>query len=343
MSLKPFPDFKSLATHHCVTGSMLHIYRYNEIPISEEMILGLGSGMGFIYWQQKGIDPFLGGRVNLVKPGEEGLEHTASRRLGIESATFNTTSARKAEKALLELLEAKQPVMLRVDMGFLPYFEFGGEEYHFGYLTIVVAGYDPETRQVLLADRDLGLHSISWENLAKARGSTFKPFPPKHSWYTFDFSLYHPPKPVDVILSIQEAATGMLEPPISNFGVKGIRKAAKRILKWSDELDERALRRTCFNIFVFIDAMGGTGGGIFRYMYGRYLKEAAEITGIDAFAAVGEQFKVIGDRWQDVADIFKRAFDVDGPATMLPETTEPLMGIADMEQESWGRLREIAG
>ena len=343
MTLKPFDGFKSLETHHCVTGSMLHIYTFNNCPVSEEMLLGLGSGVGFLYWQQKGTDPFLGGRANFGRPGEEGLEKTVSRRLGVEPGSHYTSSTPKAEKTLLEFLEAGQPVMLQVDMGYLPYFDFGGEEYHFGYHVIAVAGYDPKTRDMLIADRDLELHKISWEDLAKARGSTYKPFPPKHHWYTFDFSGFHPPKLEDVILSIQEVTTGMLEPPISNFGVKGIRTAAKRILKWPHILDQEGLRRTCFNTYVFIDAMGGTGGGIFRYMYGRYLKEVAEITGMSGLAEIGDGFRIIGDNWQAVAGIFKRGFELDDPETILPETTEPLLAIAELEQAVWERLRVLVG
>ena len=41
----------------------------------------------------------------------------------------------------------------------------------------------------------------------------------------------------EVRASIAEQAHGMLEPPISNFGVKGIRKAAKRALKWPDQVE----------------------------------------------------------------------------------------------------------
>ena len=40
--------------------------------------------VGFIYWHQKGTDPFLGGRANFERAGEEGLERTASRRLGVK-------------------------------------------------------------------------------------------------------------------------------------------------------------------------------------------------------------------------------------------------------------------
>jgi hypothetical protein len=40
-------------------------------------------------------------------------------------------------------LAASQPVMHQVDMGFLPYFDFGGKEYHFGGHVVVACGYDP--------------------------------------------------------------------------------------------------------------------------------------------------------------------------------------------------------
>jgi hypothetical protein len=343
MTLEAFAGFRSLETCHCVTGSMLHIFDFNGCPVSEEMLLGLGCGVGFIYWHQKGTDPFMGGRANFERPGEEGLENAASRRLGVKQSSLYTSSTGKAEAALRELLEAGQPAMLQVDMGYLPYFNFGGEEYHFGYHVIVVAGYDPKTRQVLIADRDLELHPVSWDDLAKARSSTCKPFAPRNRLYRYDFRGFHSPEPAEVILSVRETAARMLEPPIANIGVKGIRKAADRVPSWSETMDLQALRRACFNCFIFIDATGGSGGGLFRYMYGRYLREAAEITGESELVAVGDLFKQIGDRWQGVAEIFKRAAGSDDPAAFLPGVAEPLLVIADLEQTAWNRLAEIAG
>ena len=49
MSLKPFAGFVSFQTHHCVTGSMRHIYAFNRHDFSEELLLGLGEGVGFMY------------------------------------------------------------------------------------------------------------------------------------------------------------------------------------------------------------------------------------------------------------------------------------------------------
>jgi len=340
MTLKPLTGFRSFETHHCVTGSMRHVYAYNDHDISEEMLLGIGGGVGFIYWHMKGAPPIVGGRANFERPGEEGLEKTAGRRTGVHVESFHTSSARKAERTLLEMLDAGQPVMIYCDMGFLPYFDFGDSDYHFGGHAVVICGYDVETRQMLIADRD-GVHPVSMEVLAKARGSKYKPFPPRHQWYTFDFSDKRQPTADEVRQAIAEQAKGMLEPPISNIGVKGIRKAAKRALKWPDQMDEDELRFTLFNTFIFIDATGGTGGGIFRYMFGRFLREAAKITGDARLNKSAEAFQRIGDQWQEVAVIFKRGWEADDPAAVLPETTAPLIEIADLEETAWGRLREL--
>lgn len=340
MTLRPLEGFRNFMTHHCVTGSMRHIYAHNKHELSEDMLLGIGAGVSFSYWHFKGQTPFMGGRGNVGRPSEEGLEKTAGRRTGVVVESYITSSARKAERTLLEMLDAGQPVMICCDMGFLPYFDFGDTDYHFGGHVVVVCGYDAETRQMLVADRD-GVYPVAMEKLAEARDSKYQPFPPKNRWYTFDFSNKRQPTANEVREAIAEQAKAMLEPPISNVGVKGIRKAAQCALKWPEQMDEDDLRFTLFNSFIFIDATGGTGGGLFRYMFGRFLREAAEITGDSRLDESADEFRHIGDKWQEVAAIFKGGWEAAKSATVLPKTTTPLMDIADLEEAAWGRLREL--
>jgi len=335
--LLPFPDFATYPTQHCVTGSMKHVYDYHGFPISEDLLLGLGRGLGFTYFHIKGADPFYGGRANIGRSGEAGLEKTAGRRTGVAVESHATSSARAAQATLLELLEADEPVLVYLDMGLLPYFEFPAD-YHFGGHVVVVAGYDPDTMRVLVADRDQDLHPVGWEALEKARGSQYKPFPPRHTWYTFDFAAARPPSAAEVRESIGEVCRGMLTPPIANFGVKGIRKAIRETAKWPQVLDTDALRRTCFNVAMFIDRRGGTGGGIFRYMYGRFLGEAASITGEPRLTRMGTELAAIADRWEETAAAFTQAAQADNPAGLLEVITRPMHDIADLEQDFWERL-----
>ena len=43
-------------------------------------------------------------------------------------------------------------------------------------------------------------------------------------------------------------------------------------------MDADALRWALFNTYIFISPVGGSGGGIFRYMFSRFLREAAALT-----------------------------------------------------------------
>lgn len=338
LTVHPLPGFQSLETHHCVTGSMRHVYVYNEHDVSEDMLLGLGAGVSFSYWHYKGQPPFLGGR-GMPKPS---MEQIAGRRTGVEIEPHTTSSARKARRTLLEMLDAGQPVMLQCDMGYLPYFDFGGEEYHFGGHVVVACGYDPKTDHVLIADRDAALHPVSMEDLEKARGSTHKPFPPNHQWYTFDFSARRQPTADEIYQAIAEQAHTMLEPPIRNIGVKGIRKAGRLVPKWTESLSLEELRWTLFNTYIFISPVGGSGGGTFRYMFSRFLHEAAERTGDERLEESSQAFHHIADRWEALGEWFRETSEAPDPAAHMEECVDPFNELADLEATAWGKLQEIS-
>ena len=335
--LEPLPRFPSVTAHHCISGSVWRIYLFHDYPVSEEMLLGLGGGVGFIYWHMRGQPPFIGGRANAR--GDQ-FELLVGERTGVKVETHTTSSAARAERALLQMLQGGEPVMMMVDMGFLPYFDFGGHDYHFGGHAVVAAGYDAGARQVLIADRD-GHYPVRLEILARARGSTYRPFPPLHRWYTFDFSGKRPISAGELRRAIVEQVEGMLHPPIQNFGVAGIRKAAQAIPGWPRMLDQETLRVTLFNCYAFIDAKGGTGGGIFRYMFSRFLREAATMIGEPRLEQVATDLQQIGDRWQVLAEMFRSASAVGDPAPLLTEMRPLLLEIAGREEVAWGRLGEV--
>ena len=328
--------FKSFNTHHCVTGSMRHIYEFNQHPVSEEMLLGLGEGVSFIYWHQKGQTPFIGGRGS-PKPS---MEQIAGQRTGVQIVPHTTSSTARARKTLLEMLSAGKPVMLQVDMGYLPYFDFGGSEYHFGGHAVVACGYNPHDDTVQVADRD-GLYPVLMDDLEKARNSRHKPFPPRNLWYSCDFSNRRSPTSEEIYTAIHNQAQAMLEPPIRNIGVKGIRLAAERIPAWKEFMDDEQLRWTLFNTYIFTSPAGGTGGGAFRYMFSRFLNEAAEITGDSRLDESAADFQHIGDHWQEIAVWSKAASESPNPADLLADCVSPINKIADLEEAGWRKLSLI--
>jgi len=236
------------------------------------MLLGLGSGMGLIYWHQKGTIPFLGGRDHF-KDYHEFL----AQRTGVVIRKKVTTSAAKAERMLIDMLERQAPVMMCVDMGFLPYFEF-------------------------------------------------------------DFSGFHPPSQDDIYGAIRQTLDRMLNPPIRNIGVKGIRKAAAEIKKWQSKLSETEFRFSILNLYIFV-IVGGTGGGIFRYMYADFLKEASVITGNRALQEVAQMVKNCGDLWEQAVAPCADALEVARPEELIADIPEKLLQIASQEAAAFGQLQ----
>ena len=332
-----FPGVEPFPTHHCITGSLRRSYEAAGIPITEELLLGLGAGVGFAYWHFTGTDPFLGGRANVERKGVEGLEKTVCRRTSVGVSVRTTSSLRTARTSLERLVDAQTPTMLYVDMGMLDYLGLP-DGYHFGAHTIVVVGSDGADGGLFVGDRDPEFHPIGWDELEQARSSTFKPFPPKNKWFEFDFSSYSPATPEDIRTAILECCDGMLSPPIANLGVRGIRTAATKAAKWPTIMDEESLRRTCVNAAIFIEPTGGTGGGIFRYLYARFLREVSPALADPALLPIADSFEAIGDRWEAAAAGLHTAAEAEAPEAALEPVVESLSEVAEAEERAWSDL-----
>ena len=87
-----------------------------------------------------------------------------------------------------------------------------------------------------------------------------------------------------------------------------------------------------FNIYLFV-TVAGTGGGIFRYMYGRFLEEVSEKTSNKEFSKIGETVKKCGDMWTEMALPLKEALDVEEPVSLIKSVPDKLKMIADKEEE----------
>lgn len=333
--LQPFSGFAALDGCHCVTSSLAKIFHFAGHTLPEEMLLGLGAGMGFVYWRMKfaGMETvFVGGRGN-----PKGFYQDVAARTGVSIRERQTGSAVKAETELLRLLALKKPVMLGADMGLLPWFDLP-PDYHFGGHTFVACGWDGG-KTVLGSDIDQKTSGvkkgfvapISLEQLRKARSSPFKPFPPKNLWLEFDFSGFRKPGAEEIAGAIRQMVDGMLNPPIRNFGVRGMRHTAEELLKWPDQFREHDLRMNLFNLYVFIE-VGGTGGGCFRPMYSRFLRQSTQITGNRALAKAADAYAEIGERFSKIGLMFKAAQTMKNLRESVRTAAEGFREIADKEE-----------
>ena len=98
-----------------------------------------------------------------------------------------------------------------------------------------------------------------------------------------------------------------MNPPIKNIGIKGIGHTSKEILKWPEIFNEHELRMNLFSLYIYIE-VGGTGGGCFRYMYSRFLEEAARIREMkrcwfqQEIQVIGRTISAIGQMFTDAEE-----------------------------------------
>jgi hypothetical protein len=299
MSERIMLDFEHLpGGKNCMTSSLWKLLHHLGHEISEEMLVGIASGLGFIYWKMKQMPtPFVGGMNGGRFPTILGL---AVDRLGGEWKVLKSSSVKRAHKHLRETLEMDQPALICADLGFLDYLSLGGDD-HFGMHTILVYGIDENDDEAHVSDRFATPIKIPLSRLQKARASEYHPFPANNKL----MQVFMPEEmiPLEEIIpsGIRENADFMLNPPISNMGAKGILRWKKELRKYPKTLpDNQTITQALIEHFVYIE-VGGSGGSLFRRMYSQFLKEASKVMKEAELQKVSLLYDDICEDWSKVA------------------------------------------
>jgi len=310
-------DFNCTGGKHCQTTAMKGILDYSGFSLSEEMLLGLGGGIGFIYWYLKLMSaPFVGGRN--AKP--EDFILNICKRIGAKASLLQTSSKSKGYEELKNVLRIGKPVYLFVDMAYLPYFALP-ENSHFGAHTIAVFGIDEMNNKVYVADRGKKAMTVTIEELEKARNSKFPPYPPKNKLLEIQYPIEAKGLEKGIVEAIKDSFDTMLHPPIKNIGLSGMQKWAKLVIEWPKQFQGMSLLGCLFNTFVYIE-IGGTGGSAFRPMYAKFLKESTNVIKKPALLEAAELFEASGELWSKIAK------------AALPDSWSPLKHIRELMIEN---------
>ncbi len=288
--------FKPFIGKHCETGSLKRALDYHGLALSEEMLFGLGGGIGFIYWHMKAMpSPFVGTRYG------KGTDFPANilKRIGADLSVMETSSPIRGYDELIKLLHAGEPAVIHVDMVYLPYLALP-EVAHFGGHVIVVFGLDEKKDEVYIYDRGKNPVTARIADLARARASKFPPFPPKHKLLKIKYPAKIGNLEEGIKTSIRECCHTMLKPPIKNIGINGMEKWARVVTKWPEQFKGMNLLGTLMNGFIYIE-IGGTGGSAFRPMYARFLEEASSIINRPALKGIAEMMNESAGVWSEIA------------------------------------------
>lgn len=321
------PGYQHKLGSHCSSLQMSNILRYNGLEVSEELCFGIGAGLGFIY--RKAFNPplyFILGR-------SDELEEKICYHLGGIAVPYKTDDNQKAYEGVIKLLDKQQPVLVNIDASHFQYMRdrfnlFDNVRY--GGHRVTIVGYEmgqtKASSYFYLSDYVWGdLQKVSFEEMELARACDGAQTPPNNLFYTFIF----PEKFISVENAIKKGINlnvqTMLKPWFPVFGIPGLEKFCTRILTWNGTMKEDLLRKNLNMTYMMMEVVG-TGGGNFRRLFARFLRESSVYLKDDSLMPIFKTYRRLGDCWKEIAYlIHESAENIEGGLWKNPTQTQLLL------------------
>ncbi len=310
-------EFNHVLGEHCESTSMRDVLEYIGLPLSEPMVFGLDATMGFSYFQgqtQGSMPIFVGGKQGTIT--ENSL---ACRVLGVKIIEEQFQSADTAWERSKALLLKKIPLLIRIEMAYLPNIKLPEGEYFGGHILSIV-GFDSE--DAFLYERDMkDPVKLPIDVLKRGRSSKEDSwFPPKNAHYILEKRPKRPPLSAAVKLAIQQTVKNMLAASVNSLGLQGMKMFIQSIPCWKEIITGKKPAVTLELMYGYMEEFG-TGGALFRNLFRDFLEEIIshpEITGgvrpwrTDEIDLVREQLELIrqsAQRWTRFAKELKKAVE----------------------------------
>lgn len=288
--------FQHQALAHCESGVSSNLLKHYQLPISEPLAFGIGSGLFFAHLPFVKVNG-VPGTTYRVYPGQ--IFSNLCKRLGAtyKSERFSSIAAGTAK--LDKNIQEGIPTGCQVSVFYLPFlpevFRF-----HFNAHNLIVYGKEDSIYHIsdpVMENTNL----IEQTDLEKARFAKGYPEPKGRMYY-----ITNAPQPNEINLEsaikkgIKQTIYFMKSPPLPWFGVNAIDFLSKRIRNYPTKLEPRRATLYLGNIIRMQEEIG-TGGAGFRFLYAAFLQEASTILNNAALKDLSGQMTQIGDQWRDFA------------------------------------------
>lgn len=244
--------FKHLPGKNCVTTALRNILNFYNKLMSEELIFGLSGGLGFYYRELDVFpNPFIGG-------SSSGMVQRFCDFMNLKLYELRKKDSEAAHKSLLGKIISDLPVITKVDLYYLDYFQ---SKFHFTGHRLVPVGIDDEYIHVA----DTGYRSIKKTNIERFKQGRMSDYPPGSPGNLQQYI----EKPennlpiIDVLWDVIADNAGRMMYSINGNGLNALEKFTSNTAKFND----------LEYLYIQIEK-AGTGGALGRLMFRDFLSEA---------------------------------------------------------------------
>jgi hypothetical protein len=309
----PAAKYNQFGGKHSETAAIKNILSYYGVvaphsgqPYTEEMLLGIGGGIGANYWVfEMKQGPILILSTRHVWETYTNFTEKICRRVGGVAVYKETGSAKIAEANLKQALSEGHPVATWVDLASLPYRFLPESLVKYMVHVVVVVGLDESRDKVLVDDIAAAPFTLTREQLAAARSAIGSN---KNRIMVFEPPKQAPDLEAAIVEGIRDCIQGLRDERISNFGITALPKWADLVANTKDKkgwpnVFPRGLHlyKALVSTFQWIET-NGTGGSAFRTMYADFLEEAAGVgAGKPQLKEIAGQYREAAKLWSGLA------------------------------------------
>ncbi|NHZ92755.1 DUF4872 domain-containing protein [Massilia sp. CCM 8733] len=340
-------SYQHRAGLNCETTCMRNVLAVHGVEFSEEVLLGLDGGFGFGYFERRDNGP------DIVIGRQQIFSGQALRLLGVRARSFQGSGA----AILLDQMKLERPVIARVDLSELPYWNSHGGAPFGGYFINLVGHADG---QFTVSDSGFSqLQTISEDALNRARTSKRSPPINPERWCHVIESVCGTPDLGRVgYFAVENCVRDVLKPSIGNLGLPGLKQFAAGVRNWSRTKtgtvkmqlwtdggvhDVSALACQLQSLGRAIEVFG-TGGGLFRPMWSRFLHTFGDLVGDERLLDAAQAMSSSAHLWTMLGRNLLEVGPDSGQAT-LEQQLEALIDAIDriyqLERKAMDGLRSI--
>ena len=291
---------------HCSTTAIINLLNYYQIDLDEDLVFGMGKGLGFIYFKYPEFSfPYISGRGNnLVENAIKNLGFSCNAKGGDFDYQLSRVVAR---------LNNNRPTIIMVDMNSLDYISKRllklNEYYPFSEHHLLVVGYEycGDNLFLHLQDHLWPTFILEAKSLKEAwQALRVKPFPLNNYYYEdnlIDVKITKSDLKKIVRYAIYSNAHEFMNPynPVNTFsGVKGLDSFLRDFCRLHEIYPN--VNEALNMIYLPLQKIG-TGGGNFRRIYSRFLSKAASLLGIKELAFISKEYFLLVTLWQQFIEM----------------------------------------
>ena len=301
---------------------------------SNEFVYGLGQGGGFAYLRFKSADPPRQVYWGIAGPRQHKYlaELLDADYTEIENRSFKF-SWQKAQEAV----EAGTPPVLGpLDMFYLHFYEGMYHKRHIPIHYVLLVGYEDEKAYVYDTDKS-DVQEIPLDELQLAWDVNVPGLGKRNRLAVFDIPQDLAPTDALVRKSIADECQTMLHPPVSMVGIPAMKKVAREIARWPEELGEDTAAQCLRQVREYLNSPPDLEGDHLtagRDLYITFLREAEVMAGLDLSGAISRLHESIA-----IIPLLAEAIRQNH----LEDAAAHFGRIAQEETEAYTDLSEIVG